>query len=814
MFSRKYKDEEEEDDEDVQMNDNGAVEDGSDCDDSDDDDSGSDSSSDDDQEDETPNLDVEHLEIKLRQDPYTFDRHLDYVNALCKTNFKQRLREARHAFLLLFPLPDSVWLPWLADDSAASDLDRQAKIALFEKATQDFICRFVAADDVEEARKLYERAIIKCSDHLVDARRLWAAYRTFEQMELSKVDAASKEGVQAIQRIRTLYQRQLSTPQMELEATWTDYAQWEESLGAQAAPVETNEALKARFNSAIALTKERAPHEEAVAKGGVDAWTEYIAFERRHGKPTRVIMLYERAIKAHSSDVTLWMSYFAFIEHDFKPLDRQASVVELCERAARAIYWSGTFWTHYITMMEQYGKPFEEISALFERALVAGLAGPADFKPVFNIHIDCMWRAYKTQAMTEDTVALFRAAFERMYSYLSQYVNVSADMYQVVSDVLFFWAKMEARQFKSEAEMRRVFELILSFNQQYHIWAEYISLELNGGHADECRVLYQRAIKAIELNQLWQDYIDFERIYGTAIQQQDVTNQYDKWVAKQYKAIERTMEKEKKEQDRDNNKDNKRKKNDRSDKKPERDTKKAKIDNRPTRKTLFISNINFSTTLEEVKQFFSKAGAIDDTSRLVTNKLGRSKGIAFLDFADDSGVKKALEMNGQQLQGKPLTIEYAKLVKKNEPTVTASDVAAAQSSNAVPFQPLGIEGRTVFLNNLAGSVTKEKIEEYFTKHGVTFVDCRLISKPGGKPFCYIDLPDQEQVNKSLQLNQKYFMGKILNVAMSKPPGQKKEVPHQQEPKPDPYDIKVAPLRKPSFFIPRGLVKMPPKKKEE
>jgi len=73
--------------------------------------------------------------------------------------------------------------------------------------------------------------------------------------------------------------------------------------------------------------------------------------------------------------------------------------------------------------------------------------------------------------------------------------------------------------------------------------------------------------------------------------------------------------------------------------------------------TLFIKNLSDDTTKEDLS---SHVGAVVEVRsvRLVLNRDGTSRGIAYVSVNDDESLQKAIEtLNGKELQGKPLSIE-------------------------------------------------------------------------------------------------------------------------------------------------------------
>lgn len=78
-------------------------------------------------------------------------------------------------------------------------------------------------------------------------------------------------------------------------------------------------------------------------------------------------------------------------------------------------------------------------------------------------------------------------------------------------------------------------------------------------------------------------------------------------------------------------------------------------------KRIFVGNLPFSATEDQLRQLFSQHGEVNSVS-IVTDKLtGRSRGFAFVEMADDSAATTAIgAVNGSQLDGRPLTVNEAR----------------------------------------------------------------------------------------------------------------------------------------------------------
>ena len=75
---------------------------------------------------------------------------------------------------------------------------------------------------------------------------------------------------------------------------------------------------------------------------------------------------------------------------------------------------------------------------------------------------------------------------------------------------------------------------------------------------------------------------------------------------------------------------------------------------------LFVGNLNFKTTADEIRDLFSQAGAIREVFLPTDRMTGRPRGFAFVDFESaDDAVKATEKFNGMDLGGRALRVNEA-----------------------------------------------------------------------------------------------------------------------------------------------------------
>jgi RNA recognition motif-containing protein len=78
-------------------------------------------------------------------------------------------------------------------------------------------------------------------------------------------------------------------------------------------------------------------------------------------------------------------------------------------------------------------------------------------------------------------------------------------------------------------------------------------------------------------------------------------------------------------------------------------------------KKLFIGNIEWGVTEDELKELFGKYGEVEEGVIIRDRMSGRSKGFGFITFANEEDADKAMEaLNGYELNGRKLAVNEAR----------------------------------------------------------------------------------------------------------------------------------------------------------
>lgn len=78
-------------------------------------------------------------------------------------------------------------------------------------------------------------------------------------------------------------------------------------------------------------------------------------------------------------------------------------------------------------------------------------------------------------------------------------------------------------------------------------------------------------------------------------------------------------------------------------------------------KKLYVGNLSYQMTDSGLQDAFSAFGTVESAKVIMDRDSGRSKGFGFVEMGSDAEAQAAIEkLNGQVLDGRPLTVNEAK----------------------------------------------------------------------------------------------------------------------------------------------------------
>lgn len=122
------------------------------------------------------------------------------------------------------------------------------------------------------------------------------------------------------------------------------------------------------------------------------------------------------------------------------------------------------------------------------------------------------------------------------------------------------------------------------------------------------------------------------------------------------------------------------------------------------KRTVFLNNVSFNATEEQIREYFGKFGTITEVT-IVCNNHGKPRGFAYVEFSKEEEAKASVEEDGRVFLGRKLEVKLSvpqeeRKVEKKESNVNHEDIAA-----------------TIYVSGLPMGVSEYEFSVFFSKVG-------------------------------------------------------------------------------------------------
>ncbi|XP_052023807.1 squamous cell carcinoma antigen recognized by T-cells 3 isoform X3 [Apodemus sylvaticus] len=691
-----------------------------------------------DDEEEKNQLEIERLEEQLSINGYDYNCHVELIRLLRLEGELNKVRMARQKMSETFPLTEELWLEWLHDEinMATDGLDRERVDELFERAVKDYICPNIWLEygqysvggigqkgGLEKVRSVFERALSSVGLHMTKGLAIWEAYREFES---AIVEAARLE------KVHSLFRRQLAIPLYEMEATFAEYEEWSEE------PIP--ESVLQSYQRALGQLEKYKPFEEALLQAEAPRLAEYqayIDFEMKIGDPARIQLIFERALVENCLVPDLWIRYSQYLDRQLKVKDL---VLSVHSRAVRNCPWTVALWSRYLLAMERHGLDHQMISATFENALSAGFIQATDYVEIWQVYLDYLRRRVDFKQDSSKELEELRSTFTRALEYLQQEVE---ERFSEGGDpsclIMQSWARVEARLCNNMQKARELWDSIMTRgNAKYaNMWLEYYNLERAHGDTQHCRKALHRAVQCTSdyPEHVCEVLLTMERTEGTledwdlAIQKTEtrlarVNEQRMKAAEKEAALVQ--QEEEKAEQ-----------------------RKKVRAEKKALKKKKKTQGAEKRKAAEDDEKEWGEEEEAEQPSK----RRRTENSVA-------SGAASAVEEEAE-LSGRCITVDVAPPSKQKEKAASLKrDVAKVAHDSSK-------DSVTVFVSNLPYSIEEpeEKLRPLFEACGEVVQIRPIFSNRGDfRGYCYVEFKEEKSARQALELDRKNVEGRPMFVS--------------------------------------------------
>jgi len=98
---------------------------------------------------------------------------------------------------------------------------------------------------------------------------------------------------------------------------------------------------------------------------------------------------------------------------------------------------------------------------------------------------------------------------------------------------------------------------------------------------------------------------------------------------------------------------------------------------------LFVGNLSFEASSEELKTLFEKYGPVEEATVVVDKRSGKSKGYGFVQMVESKDAAMALELSGHDFKGREIVVTEADSPGEGQRRRTTRQEAAAEAAVGV-----------------------------------------------------------------------------------------------------------------------------------
>lgn len=167
------------------------------------------------------------------------------------------------------------------------------------------------------------------------------------------------------------------------------------------------------------------------------------------------------------------------------------------------------------------------------------------------------------------------------------------------------------------------------------------------------------------------------------------------------------------------------------------------------RRTIFVQQLAARLRTKELIAFFEKVGPVKEAQIVKDRVSGRSKGVGYVEFKDESSVAPAIQLTGQKLLGIPIIAQLTEAEKNRQARNTE---ASSSNKHSAPFHRL-------YVGNIHFSIDESDLQSVFEPFGeLEFVQLQKDETGRSRGYGFVQFRDPNQAREALEKMNGYDLG--------------------------------------------------------
>ncbi|KKK13923.1 hypothetical protein P175DRAFT_0499418 [Aspergillus ochraceoroseus IBT 24754] len=175
------------------------------------------------------------------------------------------------------------------------------------------------------------------------------------------------------------------------------------------------------------------------------------------------------------------------------------------------------------------------------------------------------------------------------------------------------------------------------------------------------------------------------------------------------------------------------------------------------RRTIFVQQLAARLRTKELIAFFEKVGPVKEAQIVKDRVSGRSKGVGYVEFKNESSVAPAIQLTGQKLLGIPIIAQLTEAEKNRQ---ARNPEASSGQNHAAPFHRL-------YVGNIHFSITESDLQNVFEPFGeLEFVQLQKDENSRSRGYGFVQFRDPNQAREALEkMNGFDLAGRAIRVGL-------------------------------------------------
>ncbi|KAI9014138.1 RNA binding motif protein 39b [Hyaloraphidium curvatum] len=181
------------------------------------------------------------------------------------------------------------------------------------------------------------------------------------------------------------------------------------------------------------------------------------------------------------------------------------------------------------------------------------------------------------------------------------------------------------------------------------------------------------------------------------------------------------------------------------------------------KRTVFCMQLAARLREKELSAFFESVGRVRDARIITDRNSGRSKGVGYVEFYEESSVPAAIALTGQKLLGIPIIVTLTESEKNR--LAEAEKAAQALAAGISVGGRYGTPVSRLYIGNVHFNLTEVDIRQVFEPFGpVESVSLHLETDGRSKGYAFVQFKHTDDARKALeQMNGFELAGRQLKV---------------------------------------------------